>query len=166
MSLVPPVLGVLTVLFAQEGPLVYPEAYRLAVEQNRPLVVLVGAEWCPACKLMERQLFPFLRQRKLLGKIAFVVVDLDRDRKLGYQLVGDGPIPQLLVFRRLGNSWRMVRLIGVHDPTVVENQILRMAASNAVASEVIAPPAVGGVAAVSNPAATSASQGENSNSGQ
>ncbi len=166
MSLVPPVLGVLTVLFAQEGPLVYREAYRLAVEQNRPLVVLVGAEWCPACKLMERQLFPFLKQRKLFGKIAFVVVDLDRDRKLGYQLVGDGPIPQLLVFRRLGNSWRMLRIIGVHDPTVVENHILRMPPSNMVASEAIAPPTVGELAAVSHPVDNSSSQGENSNSGQ
>jgi|YNPMSStandDraft_1061717.scaffolds.fasta_scaffold110176_1 thiol-disulfide isomerase/thioredoxin len=144
MPSISPLLGVLSVLFAQEGTLVYAEAYRMAVEQNRPLVVLVGAEWCPACKLMERQLFPFLRQRKLLGKIAFVVVDLDRDGKLGQQLVGDGPIPQLLMFRRWGNSWRMVRLIGVHDPVVVENQILKMTSPNSASLELTLSPRIAG----------------------
>jgi thiol-disulfide isomerase/thioredoxin len=121
-------IGVLAgaILLADDGPLTYPEAYRLAVAEGKPLVILVGAEWCPGCKLMQRELIPRLREKRLFGHLAFAAVDVDREPKLSRQLVGDGPIPQLLVFRQVAGKWRMVRLIGFHEFEVVEKQINRI----------------------------------------
>jgi len=72
----------------------YAEAYRLTAKTGRPMVVMVGAEWCPACKAMETNVIPQVRRRGVLGRVAFAIVDLDRQRNLGRTLTRGGPIPQ------------------------------------------------------------------------
>ncbi len=121
-------------LLCQAPVLSYAEAYELAVTKDRPLVVLVGASWCPGCKMMERELIPRLSGQRFRDRIAFAKVDLDKELRLGRQLVGDGPIPQLFVFRRLGDRWRAVRLIGVQDFMIVERHIRQL--TEAAAEEV------------------------------
>lgn len=116
----------LPTLLGQNGPLSYAEAYQLALTKNRPLVVLVGAAWCPACKLMEQELAPRLLGKRYQDQVAFVLVDIDREPKVGHQLVGEGPIPQLFLFRRVGQRWRAVRLVGLQEFSVVEQHIARL----------------------------------------
>lgn len=98
----------------------YAEAYRLTAKTGRPMVVMVGAEWCPACKTMEKSVIPQVRRRGRLGRVAFAVVDLDRQGKLGKTLTRGGPIPQLLMFRRAPDGWRLSRLVGGQSVPNVE----------------------------------------------
>ena len=91
-------------------------AYNLARKEcndtGRPMIVLVGAKWCPACVDMKDHVVPKLRKRGLLRKVAFALVDLDRQKKLGHRLIQGGPIPQLIMYRKTKSGWRRQQLIG------------------------------------------------------
>lgn len=101
----------------------YAEAHRQTVETGRPMVVMVGAEWCPACKQMENAVLPKVRERGLLRRVAFALVDLDRERELGQKLIAGGPIPQLIAFRKTANGWEHDRLVGGQSLEQIEEFI-------------------------------------------
>lgn len=105
------------------SPESYTEARRQTEETGRPLVVIVGAEWCPACQVMKNSVLPQVRENGTLRKVAFAAVDLDRESKLGKNLIGSGPIPQLIMFRKNGESWMRRKLIGGQSVATVERFI-------------------------------------------
>ena len=113
----------------------YAEAHKETTQTGRPLVVLVGADWCPACKVMKNTVMPQLRQRGVLRKVAYAVVNLDREQELGAKLTENGPIPQLLVFRRTGASWHVDRLVGSQEASAVERLINDAVQASAAAPE-------------------------------
>ena len=101
----------------------YAEARRITTETGRPLVVMVSADWCPACREMKETVIPRVKQGGVLKKVSFAVVDLDRERQLGQQLIRGGLIPQLLMYRRTPAGWKLRRLIGGQSTKKVENFI-------------------------------------------
>ena len=101
----------------------YADAHRQTIRTGQPMVVMVGAEWCPACKAMEANVIPEIRHRGLLRRVAFALVDLDRDHEIGSKLIEGGPIPQLIVFRKTPQGWRNRRLIGSQSVETVEEFI-------------------------------------------
>lgn len=90
----------------------YAEAHQQSTTTGRPLVVLVSAQWCPACRVMRQTVIPEARRRGLLRKVAFAVVDYDREQDLAGQLTEHGPIPQVVMYRRTAGGWQMWRMIG------------------------------------------------------
>jgi len=90
----------------------YADAHRQTTKTGRPMVVLVGADWCPACKTMENTVIPQVKRRGLLRRVAFAVVNLDRQRNLGRQLTRGGPIPQLIMYRKTRGGWKRRTLVG------------------------------------------------------
>lgn len=112
----------------------YAEAHRVCLETGQPMLVMVGAKWCPACKDMEKEVLPQVQRRGLLRKVVFTIVDFDRSPSLGDRLTRGGPLPQLLLFRRHNDGWRVGRLIGRQDPAVVERFINQMVPDPPVAS--------------------------------
>ncbi len=101
----------------------YAEAHRVTAETGRPMLVFVTAQWCPACQSMKREVLPQIRRRGLLRRVAFAVVNLDRERKLGQKLIRGGPVPQLLMYRKTPDGWRCSRLVGGQDAGKVERFI-------------------------------------------
>jgi len=100
-----------------------PKPIRETTETGRPMVVMVSAEWCPACQTMKDKVIPEVKRRGLLGKVAFAIVNLDRERKLGRELTRGGPIPQLLMFRKTDEGWKLRRLVGGKSVNTVEHFI-------------------------------------------
>ncbi len=103
----------------------YAEAHRKASETGQPIVVIVGADWCPACQVMKDRVLPEVRRHGLLSSVAFATVNLDREQELGRELVGGGRIPQLLMYRQTAAGWRLRRLVGGHSVETVEAFISR-----------------------------------------
>ncbi len=98
----------------------YSEAHKLVAETGKPMVIMVGADWCPACEVMKQNVIPQVKQHGVLRKVAYAVVNLDRERELGRQLTGGGPIPQIIMYRKTSDGWLRKKLVGSHSPETVE----------------------------------------------
>jgi thioredoxin-like negative regulator of GroEL len=98
----------------------YAAARRETTDTGRPMVILVGADWCPACQTMKNEIVPQVRHRGLLGRVAYAVVNMDHQRELCKQLVADGPIPQFIMYRQTRDGWKRRRLIGGQSVETVE----------------------------------------------
>lgn len=90
----------------------YAKAHETTAKTGQPMVILVGAKWCPACVQMKDSVVPQLKKRGSLTEVSFAEVDLDQERELGHRLTKGGPIPQLLMYRKTNLGWRLRRIIG------------------------------------------------------
>lgn len=101
----------LSLLAADASP--YQSALRDAEANNRPLVVLVGADWCPGCRTMKQSVLPSLTRRGALKNVSLATVDTDREPQLASRLMRGGTIPQLIVFSRTEDgAWRREQITG------------------------------------------------------
>jgi thioredoxin-like negative regulator of GroEL len=101
----------------------YSEAHKATTEKGCPLVVVVGATWCPACQQLKDKVLPEVKRHGVLRNVAFANVDLDEEHELGAQLTNGGPIPQIVVYRKTPVGWLLRRLVGGHDVKSVEDFI-------------------------------------------
>ena len=101
----------------------YAEAHRSTIETGKPLVVMIGTDWCPPCQTMKRTVLPRLRRRGLFKKVAFALVNPDHDGKLAEELTGGGPVPQLVMFRKTSKGWMRRKLVGGQSEEAVERFI-------------------------------------------
>lgn len=112
-------------LFAANPP-TYQQALQDAQKRQQPLLVLVGAQWCPGCQTMKQQVMPSLAQRGALKPVTFTTVDYDADTATAQQLMHVGSIPQLIVFSPLpGGKWHREQLIGASTVAEVQSLISR-----------------------------------------
>ncbi len=113
-----------SVLFTGANPS-YEKAYNEATENNRPLVVLVGTEWCPGCMSMKHSVMPQIKQNGTLQNVEFVQVNCDSEPNLAEKLMQGRSIPQLIMYRRTRFGWKREQLTGAHSVTEVEQFIKR-----------------------------------------
>jgi len=90
----------------------YKDAYRRAQEDRLPLVVFVGAEWCPACRKMEETVIPNLPKSPIFQNGVFARVDYDQDTKLAQAITGGGALPQVVIFPPQGSDGKLRRVVG------------------------------------------------------
>jgi thioredoxin-like negative regulator of GroEL len=100
-------------------PLSYQQAYEENAKTGKPLVVLVGADWCGACRVMKSQTLPQVVGDEVFKHVAFTVIDTDTQGEIARQVTGGGSIPQLVIFHRDGNGWKHERLVGAQSPRAV-----------------------------------------------
>jgi len=101
----------------------YSEAFGATTETGKPMVVMVGTDWCGPCRQMKQHVLPQLRQRGLLKRVAFAVVNADRDGILARRLTGGGPVPQLVMYRKTSTGWNRRKLVGGQSVDTVEKFI-------------------------------------------
>ena len=101
----------------------YTEGYQATMKTGRPMLVMVSTEWCPACQVMKRRILPQIRQRGLLSRVAFATVNPDQEGELAQQLIGRGPIPQLVMYRKTPRGWTRRVLVGGQSVETVEHFI-------------------------------------------
>ncbi|MBM4003120.1 MAG: thioredoxin family protein [Planctomycetes bacterium] len=127
MSLVAVVVG-LSLAAAPE--LSYADAYRQMEQSGRPLLVLVGADWCPGCRTMKANTVPELRKAGHLETVIYAQVDTDKQPDLSRRLMRGASIPQLLLFTRNGDEWRRTQLTGAQNMVEVRAFLEREIASH------------------------------------
>jgi thioredoxin-like negative regulator of GroEL len=116
---------------ASEAKETYDVAQRTTTETGKPMVVMVTTDWCAPCQTMKKTVLPRIREHGLLRKVAFAIVNPDRERKLAEELIGEGPIPQLVMFRKKGDGWVRKNLVGGQSVETVEEFIKEGLASDA-----------------------------------
>jgi len=111
--------AVSTVAFAQEA-VDYTTAYHQAAENNRPLLVLVTAEWCPPCQVMKSTTIPELVAKNAFSGVNYATVDYDSQVALASQLIGERGLPQLLLFQKVEGQWQRRYLAGLQSVAGIE----------------------------------------------
>lgn len=107
---------------ATTGVNTYAEAREIQQDSGRPLVVLIGADWCPACQTMKNNAVPELQKRGTLDKVAFAYVNADSQRGLAHKMMKGGSIPQLVMFRQSADGkWKRERMVGAKSPGEIES---------------------------------------------
>ena len=117
----------LSLITADAAP--YQVALHDAETANQPLVVLVGADWCPGCRTMKHSILPALARRGAFKNVKLTTVDTDREPKLASQLMRGGSIPQLIVFsRQEDGAWKREQITGATSEANVLSLLSRAAA--------------------------------------
>ena len=99
----------------------YANAFRQSQETSKPLLVLVGAEWCPACTKMNANVLPELKRRGLLDELYFAKVNIDHQETLTKKLTDSTIVPQLILYKKTGKGWRRWNMTGQQTVKTVEN---------------------------------------------
>jgi thioredoxin-like negative regulator of GroEL len=97
----------------------YSQAYRRSVETGRPLVVLIGAQWCPGCVEMKNNILPKVAKTGGLDGVEFAYVDADRQPKIAAKLSRAQVIPQLIRLDKTKDGWKDQVLVGAQSPDKV-----------------------------------------------
>lgn len=109
----------------------YAEAHKAMMETGRPMVLLIGAEWCPACQKMKHEITPQVQRDGGFENATFAVIDTDEQPDLAQKLMKGNSIPQLVVYRKTEKGWRINRIVGAKSPGEVE-RIIEVAVADAI----------------------------------
>ena len=101
----------------------YTEAHQATMKTGKPMLVMVSTDWCPACQVMKRRIIPQIRERGLLSRVAFATVNPDQEGELSHQLIGNGLIPELVMYRKTPRGWIRRVLVGGQSVERVEQFI-------------------------------------------
>jgi thiol:disulfide interchange protein DsbD len=97
------------------------DAFKLAKQQNKPLMVEFMAEWCPSCSMMEDSTFVNPAVIKKADRFVPVRIDVDRQKdvaaeyKASARKYGGIGIPNILFMTRDGG--KLKHRIGYLDAT-------------------------------------------------
>ena len=104
----------------------YAEAYRNSVTEQKPLLVVVGAPWCPACNsLKESTILPMAETGELDG-VSLAMINKDEDPELAKELTGgEQLIPQIILYTPEQGTWKRQKLSGFQSKQPIRNLIRR-----------------------------------------
>lgn len=114
------VVAALSSIASAQTPLDYKTAFEYAQKGDKPLLVMVSATWCPPCQQMKQTTIPQLLQKGTLKDCHWASVDLDQEKDLARQLIGNRGVPQLIMFEKKDGQWVRRFLVGYKDVNVVE----------------------------------------------
>jgi thioredoxin-like negative regulator of GroEL len=105
----------------------YAAAYQAAMTDKKPLMVVVGADWCPACNVLKNSTIQPMMLTGDLDDVSVAVVDRDAEPDLANQLTkGEKMLPQIIVFTPTDNGrWERSKLTGYQPKQPVRNLIRR-----------------------------------------
>jgi len=107
----------------------YAEAYRKSQVEGKPLMVIVSAQWCPACHTLKDTTMKDLETSGQLNSVNVAIVDRDAEPDLAKQLMREQKIPQIIMFSKSDSGrWERSQLIG-YQPTGPVRSLIRSAVS-------------------------------------
>jgi thioredoxin-like negative regulator of GroEL len=102
----------------------YADAYEQSVRQQKPLMVVVGAPWCPACNVLKETTIRSMAQTGELDSVSLAVINRDDDPALAKQLTeGEKMLPQIIVYTQDKGTWKRRRLLGYQPKQPVRSLI-------------------------------------------
>jgi len=109
----------------------YETAYQKAQEENKPLLIVVGADWCAACKTLKAQTIDPMQSSGKLQDVIVTIVDKDSRPELAQQLMQGSSLPQLVVFAKSDSGWKKFSLSGIQSERRVQELLERASTETA-----------------------------------
>jgi thioredoxin-like negative regulator of GroEL len=104
----------------------YAEAYRSAEQDGKPLVVVVGADWCPACQNLKHSTLASMWAEGDLQEVSVAQVDKDEEPELANKLMRGETIPQIIVFTpKPQGGWQRTQMTGFQSQGTLRSLIRR-----------------------------------------
>ena len=104
----------------ENGPTDYKTAYERAQNGDKPMLVLVTADWCAPCQTMKASTIPQLMARNSFQNFHYATVDLGKEEQLARKLIGKRGVPQFIVFEKKNEKWQRRYLRGIQSVASVE----------------------------------------------
>jgi len=96
-------------LLAQLQDPTYKESYEVAINNDKPIVVFISANWCPGCRSY-RKVFDEYKKNNNDNVYAYVYEDVDRKT---FDLLAEGVVvPQTIMFVKRKGVWYKKIMIG------------------------------------------------------
>jgi len=91
----------------------YADAYKASIKDEKPLMIVVGAPWCHACKVLKESTIKPMADSGELDNVSLAVINPDEQPELVKQLTeGEVMLPQIIVFTKDNGRWKRRRLMG------------------------------------------------------
>ncbi|MEM8668280.1 MAG: thioredoxin family protein [Planctomycetota bacterium] len=104
----------------------YATAYKESMNEKKPLMVVVGAPWCPACNVLKETTLKDMAKNGDLEAVSLTMVNRDEQPELAKQLTsGDTTIPQIIVYTPEESGWKRRKLRGFQSTQPVRSLIRR-----------------------------------------
>lgn len=110
-------------------PTAYGTAFKTATETGKPMLVLVGTDWCPACVTMKQSVIPRLQRAGILKDVVYTEVNADNQPTIAHKIMSGGGYPQLALYRKTKEGWRRQILIGVQSDSTIQTLVDRAVAA-------------------------------------
>ncbi|QDU25505.1 thiol:disulfide interchange protein precursor [Anatilimnocola aggregata] len=107
----------------------YDTALQAAKDNGQPLVVLIGADWCPGCVTMKNSTMPSMARSGQLKNVNYATINYDQNPNLARQLMRGNSIPQLAVFIKTDKGWHREQVTGATSPGAVSAMLQRAVAA-------------------------------------
>jgi thiol:disulfide interchange protein len=101
----------------------YETAYQQAQAEHKPLLIVVGADWCAACKIMKSETIEPMQTAGQLEKVVVTIVDKDSRPDLAEKLMDGKTLPQLVVFTQGSEGWKKFSVAGIQSQKRVQELI-------------------------------------------
>lgn len=102
-------------------PSEYEKAYKASMASGETLLVQLGATWCEPCQRQEK-----IIRAMDLKNVNYAYVDIDAEKGLAKALNGGqkpSQVPTLIIYKKVGDNWTKVKLIGVRKPAELLKQL-------------------------------------------
>lgn len=113
----------------------YNTAFKSANETGKPMLVLVGTDWCPACVTMKQSVMPRLLRAGRLSGVVYTEVNADAQPTIARKIMSGGGYPQLAMYRKTKDGWKRQILIGVQSESTIETLVDRAIAAQEAETE-------------------------------
>ncbi|MEE2937297.1 MAG: thioredoxin family protein [Planctomycetota bacterium] len=102
----------------------YATAYKQSLDEQKPLMVIVGAPWCPACNVLKETTLKEMKKNGDFKSVALTMVNRDEQPELAKKLTnGETVIPQIIVYTPEQNGWKRRKLLGFQSSETVRSLI-------------------------------------------
>ncbi len=115
--------------------LTYEDAYLKAQKEEKVLLVVVGADWCAACKTLKASTIEPMQKSGKLDCVVVTQVDKDAQPELAKQVMKGTSLPQLIAFKEVNGTWKRFSLSGIQSENRVQELIRVAGGDKQVAQE-------------------------------
>ena len=99
----------------------YHDVYRNVTDDQKPFLVIIGADWCHACQRLKHKTVPEVANQGGFKGVEVAYVDVDRDAEMAKKLMKGTSIPQIVRFQPHGKKWDIERLSGSPSHQALKN---------------------------------------------